>query len=446
MSHRRAIYAARFLRPPGWTKRLILREKPRELTGPYENPVRRWVRLREKARQFCEIPPPAKVPSPKPTRLKLLQAVEGVPRVRPDVLQRRLDFLQSPAVVEQQLAAPLRPGMSPHSAEMQCWERQMRELRRVYRAQYLQKLAEVTEIERQREVELREREQAERRRRKQAHLQRVGEDMKRRAILKDRKRIEAKVSEALEMARKSKVKRQRVFWFRRMENFSKLVINAENLQAALSTEPGAEAAGRVPQIAAPVGGAEATPATSNSGALLSRNVSVPFLLRQLGGAKAVPSQRSRRLPIVDNVQREILESSYEILGEDEERFEPAAPDAPSARERANQLYGGFTEEEKMELLDQKIEMLRRQRDLNDKTFKLDNITQRLLDELTAVQLSVKEGVTAKNLKALARGARGEDPPGLDALDNPEADDSGGASGAHDPPNGPGKGGRGGGSG
>lgn len=381
-----------------------MREKPRELTGPFENPVRRWVRLREKARQFCEIPPPAKVPVPKPTRLNVLNAVEGVPRVRPDVLQRRLDFLLSPAAVEQQLSAPLRPGMLPERVERDCWDRQMRELRRIYRAQYLQKLAEVTEIEREREAELRARELAERRRRKQAHLQRVGEDMKRRAILKDRKRIEAKVTEAMEMARRSKVKRQRLFWFRRMDNLGKLIVNAENFSeqfgAGVSTTPGA-----VPEAEVP----------SGSGVLLSRNVSVPFLLRQLGGAKAFPSQRSRRLPIVDNLQREILESSYDILGEDEHRFEPEPSDAPTPSQRAHQLYGGFTEEEKLALLDQKIDMLEKQQRLKDSVWKQDNITARLLDELKAVRLSAREGETASALKAAARGARGEDPPGMEAI-------------------------------
>ncbi|CAE8662670.1 unnamed protein product, partial [Polarella glacialis] len=195
MAQRRAVYAARFLRPPGWTKRLLLREKPRELTGPYENPVRRWVRLREKARQFSELPPPRRVPVPKPARRAMLQAVEGIPRVSPEALQRRLDFLLSQAAVQQQLAAPLRPGLSPYFVEYQSWARQMREVRRIYRAQYLQKLAEVTEIERVNEAELHQKAQEERRRRKQAHLQRIGEDMKRRAILRDRKRIESKVNE-----------------------------------------------------------------------------------------------------------------------------------------------------------------------------------------------------------------------------------------------------------
>lgn len=389
-----------------------MREKPRELTGPFENPVRRWVRLREKARLFCEIPPPAKVPVPKPTRLKLLNAVEGVPRVRPDVLQRRLDFLLSPAAVEQQLAAPLRPGTLPERVERDCWERQMRELRRIYRAQYLQKLAEVTEIERQREAELRARELEERRRRKQAHLQRVGEDMKRRAILKDRKRIESKVSEAMEMARRSKVKRQRLFWFRRMDNLGKLIVNAENFASQYGTGVSG-APGVAPDAETP----------SGSGALLSRNVSVPFLMRQLGGAKAFPQQRSRRLPIVDNVQREVLESSYDILAEDEHRFEPEPIDAPTASQRAHQLYGGFTEDEKLALLEQKIEMLQKQLQLNDESGKRDNISARLLDELKAVQLSAREAEVAPKLKAAARGARGDDPPGMESIADDQKPDS-----------------------
>jgi len=129
----------------------------------------------------------------------------------------------------------LRPGCSPYYVELACWERQMREVRRIYRAQYLQKLAEVTEIERANEAELHQKTLEERRRRKNAHLQRIGEDMKRRAILKDRKRIESKVNEAIEMARRSKVKRSQIFWYRRMENLSKLIATADNLEEALRT-------------------------------------------------------------------------------------------------------------------------------------------------------------------------------------------------------------------
>jgi len=400
------VYAARFLRPPGWTKRLLLREKPRELTGPYENPVRRWVRLREKARLFCELPPPRKVPAPKPAKKKLLQAVEGVPRVSPEVLQRRLDFLLSPLAVEQQLAAPLRPGLSPYGVEFACWERQMREVRRVYRAQYLQKLAEVTEIERAKEAELHERVLEERRRRKEAHLQRIGEEMKRRAILKDRKRIEAKVNEAIEMARRSKLKRRKLYWFRRMENLSKLIASADNFEEALAPPAGV---GSAPSPAARDGASE--PITA-SGLFLSRNVSVPFLLRQLGGAKGWPQQKSRRIPHVENVHREVQELSYDVLPEDEERFEPLPAEGPGHRQRAAQLYGHFSREEKLALLEQKIKMLEAKQKRDGEAGVEDSITARLLDELSAVRLGRLEGEIQAPLRAAARAARGEDPEGL----------------------------------
>lgn len=411
MSQRRVVYAARFLRPPGWTKRLLLREKPRVLTGPFENPVRRWVRLREKARQFQELPPPRRVPVPKPTRRKALQAVEGVPRVSPEVLQRRLDFLLSSAAVKQQLSAPLRPGLSPYFVEYQCWARQMREIRRIYRAQYLQKLAEVTEVERAKEAELREAERQERRSRKEAHLQRIGEDMKRRAILRDRKRIESKVNEAIEMARRSKLKRQRLYWFRRMETLSKLVVSADNLDEAFPAPGEAAAASAASSTASSSSTAAAS--VPASGVLLSRNVSIPYLLRQLGGAKEDPPQKTRRIPGVDNVHREIVQMSYEHLAEDEERFDPALAHGAGPKQRAMQLYGNFSEDEKLALLDQKIAILERKQKLEeDKVGHADNVTTRLLDELTAVKAVVEERRQQEELKAKERGSRGEDPKGL----------------------------------
>merc|ERR1711957_439642 len=93
----------------------------------------------------------------------------------------------------------------------------------------------------------------------------------------------------------------------------------------------------------------------------------------------------------DNVQREILESSYDILPEDEPRFEEPAEDGLSPRDRAHQLYGGFSDEEKTALLEQKLDMLRRQRQLNDDSGKRDVLTQRLYDMLSSVQLSKTEG-------------------------------------------------------
>lgn len=411
MSHQRAVYAARFLRPPGFTKRLLLREKPRDLTGPYENPVRRWVRLREKARQFSELPPPRKVPIAKPARKKFLQPVEGVPRVDPEALKKRIEFLLSEAAIQQQLAAPLRPGLSPYYVEYTSWERQMRDLRRCYRAQYLQKLAEVTESERAQEQELYIREMEERRQRKQAHLQRVGEDMKRRAILKDRERVEAKVSEALEMARRSKLKRQRIFWFRRMETMAKVIASSGNYEEALALAPPEAFDTEAKQLGQSLGLTGGS-AQSSSGVLLSRNVSVPFLLRQLGGAKGLPHLKSRRIPQVFNISREILESSYDLLPEDEPRFEPAPIDGPDDKQRAAQLYSVFSPDEKLKLLEQKIAILNEKIQAEEKVNKVDQINIRLRDELEAVRQARLEPEVQAEGKARAAAARGSNPKGM----------------------------------
>eukprot|EP00927_Polykrikos_kofoidii_P055015 TRINITY_DN49333_c0_g1_i1.p1 TRINITY_DN49333_c0_g1~~TRINITY_DN49333_c0_g1_i1.p1 ORF type:complete len:464 (+),score=69.41 TRINITY_DN49333_c0_g1_i1:90-1394(+) len=423
MSHRRAIFAARFLRPPGWTKRLILREKPRDLTGPYENPVRRWARLREKARLFSELPPPRKIPVPKPSRKVSLKAVEGVPSIDPAVLQRRLEFLLSPIATQQQLAEPLHPGISVYAAENKCWERQMRELRRIYRAQYLQKLAEVTEVERAHEMKLHQTAMEERKRRKQAHLHRVGEDMKRRAILKDRKRIEGKVNEAIEMAKRSKIKRRKLFFYRRIENLSKLIVSAENFDHVFGGEGGGGSSVAADSLSTPsgrrvgnrssgIGGRDGLSDLVASGALLSRNVSVPFLLRQLGGAKGFPQQKTRRIPIVDNIHRDVMESSYDLMPEDEPRFEPPAP-GPSARERASLLYSGFTSEEKMALLEQKLAAIETHiENIESKGGKPDHITLKLRDELRSAKMAPEAKASQELQKQKGLESRGRDPAGL----------------------------------
>lgn len=310
------------------------------------------------------------------------------------------------------MAAPLRPGLSPYYVEYTCWERQLRDLRRCYRAQYLQKLAEVTEIERAQERELYERERAERRRRKMAHLQRIGEDMKRRAILKDRHRIEAKVNEALEMARRSKLKRRSIFWYRRMETLSKLIASADNFEEVLAAAPPEAFETDTWRRPGQPMGYSGTGAPSSSGVLLSRNVSVPFLMRQLGGAKGFPLQRSRRIPHVFNISREILESSYDILPEDAPRVEPLPAEGPDERQRAAQLYGVFSAEEKRALLEEKIHMLEEKKKLLEGSKGVDQITQRLYDELMAVRNTYDEGEKQAAGKAYAKASRGADPPGL----------------------------------
>ncbi|PHJ18102.1 hypothetical protein CSUI_008071 [Cystoisospora suis] len=201
---RTALVAARFLRPPGKFKRAELREHPRSKTGAFANLIKTAVRLREKARAFSLVPPPRLIPLPLPHRKKQLESVRGVPTVCAEVLARRLHFLLGPAAIEQQKMARMQRGLTPYQAELFMWERQllryfnpcvvqMREIRKIYRAQYLQRLAEVTEEERRKQLELYLQEKQERRLRREEQLQRIYEDKKRRAVLKDRIRIEKKV-------------------------------------------------------------------------------------------------------------------------------------------------------------------------------------------------------------------------------------------------------------
>merc|ERR1712217_373461 len=110
----------------------------------------------------------------------------------------------------------------------------------------------------------------------------------------------------------------------------------------------------------------------------------------------------------------LLELSYDILPEDAQRFEPAPPEGVGHRERAAQLYGAFSHEEKLALLDQKIEMLQAKQQRESDGDMQRNITTRLLEELQATRLAVKEAETAAPLKAAARAARGRDPPGMTA--------------------------------
>lgn len=394
MANRRAIYAARFLRPPGFMKRVVMREKPRDQTGPFENPVRRFVRLREKAQQFCELPPPRKIPVLKPAKTPVLNALQGVPQVSPEALQKRLEFLLGEGAVQAQLAAPMRPGMTPFHVELFVWYQQMRDLRRIYRAQYLQKLAEVTEIERAKEAELRSKEAEERRRKKEKIQARVTEDMKRRAILHDRVRIEKKVTEAMEMARRSKEKRRKIFWLRRMETLSKMIVTADNLEASFEPTPGEDKNERS------LGGLPAVE---------ERNVSIPQLLRQLGGAKTFAPTKSRRVPFVENVEREILEASYDIREEDAERFEPAPSDEPTPQEKAKMTYGSFSDEEKLRLLDEKIAMLKSHMEnmehVTTRDGMKDALTAQLYDELMATKMAFEEKQREKEGRAAVADAR-----------------------------------------
>ena len=76
----------------------------------------RFVRLREKARKFNEMPPPRRVPVAMPSQppYRELQPVKGVPSVAAEVLEKRLDFLLGEKAIQQQLQAELIPGFTPY--------------------------------------------------------------------------------------------------------------------------------------------------------------------------------------------------------------------------------------------------------------------------------------------------------------------------------------------
>lgn len=171
-------------------------------------------------------------------------------------------------------------------------------------------------------------------RRKQAILQKIAEDKKRKAILKDRLRIESKVNEALQMTRVSKAKKRRLYWLRRIQG-PDAAITADTLEQRLPEESHA-------------GDDGVKPSGADQSELFDRNVSSPFILRQFQAAQTYPKQKNRRIHDVDNVFRELKESSYDILSEDAEQFKPRAePTEPqlSPRQRAHVTYSGFSADE-----------------------------------------------------------------------------------------------------
>ncbi|GBE60495.1 hypothetical protein, conserved [Babesia ovata] len=214
---KRLTYSARFLRPPGFFKRAEMREKPRRKTGPFENPVKRLVRLKEQERVFSQVPLERKVPVAKSVTTQLLKGVEGVPQVSAEVLERRLEFLLSPKAVDQQLSAKLRPGLTPYLAELYMWERQMRDLRRIYRAQYLKTLASVTDSERYRQYQQYLCTSQENRNKAEMKRRAIYARVKERAVLKDTMRIEKRVSQAIQLERLSKRKIGNVYFLHKLQ-------------------------------------------------------------------------------------------------------------------------------------------------------------------------------------------------------------------------------------
>jgi len=229
----------------------------------------------------------------------------------------------------------------------------MREVRKIYRAQYLQKLAEVTELERQKQTSLYDQQKHERWKRRVANQQRILDDKKRRAILKDRLRVEQKLTQTIMMAKQSSRKKKLIRSISRAQSSSDYV-TGENAEKKLSA----------------------------TDTLFDRNISMPDLLHQLGKSDEIEKDSRKRIKKTDDIYQQILVDSFNILPEDEPQFAMKRKKPgriTSARQRAQIIYSGFTKDEKLRLLDEKIAMIKQK--LEDSP---DDISlSRLLDELTA---------------------------------------------------------------
>ncbi|EAN34108.1 hypothetical protein TpMuguga_01g00870 [Theileria parva strain Muguga] len=347
-------HSARFLKPPGFFKRAEMREKPHRRTGPFENPVRRFVRLREKARLFSQLPAPRHVPIPKPILPTLLKPLEYVPKVSPEVLERRLEFLLGDKAKQQQLHAKMRPGLTPYQAELYMWERQMRDLRRVYRAQYFQKLNEVTEEERLRQYNLYLKETKEKFAKREEIRRSIHEEKKRKAILRDTMAIEKKVTQSLELGRLSSKKIKNIYWLNKLQG----AINYDEDKNNVNIE----------------------------------DINVAKLASDLGHP-AEDSKEIRQKIMTGNLFfRKILKESFELMPEDMFRYEVMDEETLTPEERAKLTYGVLTDEEKLELLDKKINILNEKIDQDSKLKgkSKENLYIQLRDHLEAAKLAYLE--------------------------------------------------------
>jgi len=230
-------------------------------------------------------------------------------------------------------------------------------------------------------------------------LQKQSIDMKRSALLLDRKRIESKVNETIEMTRRSKLKSRRLMFIKRIEDMrgEGEIITSKNLDSSIPVGDG-------------IDGSKKPSTTDDS--LLNRNVSVSFLTRQLGGAVDLPKQKNRRIHKVDNVYRDLVEGSYDLHGEHDDcdflnttrpaadsLFVPKEVTGLSPQERAELYYVNFSSEEKLELIEQKIHMLQERMMAEEIKGSIDPLTAQLMDLLAAAKAAhleeQQEGIMKK---------------------------------------------------
>ncbi|CAD2109395.1 hypothetical protein YYG_02473 [Plasmodium vinckei petteri] len=351
----RVLYASRFMRVFGKFKRAQLREKPQRKIGPFSNPVKRLARLKEKERLFCEIGMPRIIPRAKTGYSEKILEVIKPPNVRKEVLDRRLEFLLSNESVYQQMYNKMYNGITPYQCELYMWERQMRDLRKIYRAQYLHKLSEITSEERSKQLKLLLQTKEDKKKRREIIRNRILEDKKRKAILKDRLSLEKKLTQSILFRRQSNIKKKNVYWLVKLQKKS-LYINSEDLKKKIyQTDTG--------------NSTNSTNATVNSSinycddenSLFNRNISTSDLYKDLGYDVKDKSNNNDKIYKTDNIYKTLLEESFDFLEEDEDQFEQNDSndnqgDIPH-KQRAHILYSSFSNDEKIKLLDDKIAIL-----------------------------------------------------------------------------------------
>jgi len=106
--------------------------------------------------------------------------------------------------------------------------------------------------------------------------------------------------------------------------------------------------------------------------------------------------------MVDNVEREIREASYDIYGEDEPPLEqPDVPHGVDPKERAKLEYENFSEKEKIEMLERKLAMLQeleKNQKLKEEAGVHDAALSHLLESLKASLLATQESEIQRSLK------------------------------------------------
>ncbi|ETB58188.1 hypothetical protein YYC_04251 [Plasmodium yoelii 17X] len=352
----RVLYASRFMRVFGKFKRAQLREKPQRKIGPFSNPVKRLVRLKEKERLFCELGMPRIIPRAKVGYNEKILEIIKPPNVRKEILDRRLEFLLSNESVYQQMYNKMYNGITPYQCELYMWERQMRDLRKIYRAQYLHKLSEITNEERIKQLKLLLQTKEDKKKRREIIRNRILEDKKRKAILKDRLSLEKKLTQSILFRRQSNIKKKNIYWLAKLQKKS-LYINSEDFKKKIyQTDTGNN-------------NSNSTNATVSSdinycddeNPLFNRNISTSDLYKDLGYDVKDKNNNNDKIYKGDNIYKTLLEESFNFLEEDEDQFEQNNSDDNQGdiphKQRAHILYSSFSNDEKIKLLDDKIAIL-----------------------------------------------------------------------------------------